>query len=99
MARGYASGLVTGLVVSIVAAIFAPVWRPAVSRWGRPVAKSAVKFGLEAYDTGREKLAELTEKLEDIVAETQIERAVGQLNSAPSSGTAPTPRTDSPAAS
>ena len=51
MARGYTSGLMTGMAVSLVAAVLAPVWRPAISRWGRPAAKSAIRWGLEAYQS------------------------------------------------
>ena len=40
---------------------------------GRPVAKGAVKGGLVAFQTGRTRLAELNESLEDLLAEAQSE--------------------------
>jgi Protein of unknown function (DUF5132) len=98
MARGYTSGLMTGMAVSMVAALLAPVWRPAVSRWGRPAAKTAVRWGLDAYDSGREKLAELGERMEDIVAEAQLERAVERMGDIPGESPA-APPSDNPAAS
>jgi hypothetical protein len=95
MARGYTSGIVTGMAVSLVAAVLAPVWRPAISRWGRPAAKAAIKWGLESYEAGREKLAEFGETVEDIVAEAQVERAVERLGGAPAETTSAR-RTETP---
>jgi hypothetical protein len=82
MARGYTSGLMTGLALSLAAALLGPVWRPAVSRWGRPVAKAAIKQGLVAYEIGRERLAEFGETVEDMLAEAQVELATERLQSA-----------------
>ena len=95
MARGYTSGLMTGMAVSLVAAVLAPVWRPAISRWGRPAAKSAIRWGLEAYKSGREKLAQFSETMEDIAAEAQVERAVERLRGVPGE-TTPGHRADTP---
>lgn len=89
MARGYTSGLVTGLVFSVAAAVLGPLWRPAVTRWGRPVAKSAIKQGLIAYEIGRERLAELGETMEDVLAEAQVELATERMRSGPATGVAP----------
>jgi hypothetical protein len=75
MARGYKSGLATGLMLSAGAALFAPVLQPLLARWGRPVAKGAVKGGLAAYELARGRLAEVGEKAQDLLAEAQIERA------------------------
>jgi hypothetical protein len=82
MARGFTGGLATGLIVGVIAAALAPLWRPAASRWGRSAAKSAIKQGLDAYETGRGRVAELGEAMEDIVAEAQAERAFDRLQSA-----------------
>jgi uncharacterized protein DUF5132 len=79
MARGYKSGLATGLMLSAGAALFAPVLQPLLARWGRPVAKGAVKGGLAAYEVGRGRLAELGEKTQDLLAEAQIERATARV--------------------
>jgi hypothetical protein len=54
-------------------AILAPVIAPVVLRVSRPFAKSATKAGLQAYRTGREKLALLKENMEDIIAESKSE--------------------------
>lgn len=83
MARGYASGLMTGLALSIAAAFLGPLWRPAVSRWGRPAAKAAIKQGLIAYEVGRTRLAELGESVEDVLAEAQLELAAERLRPGP----------------
>ena len=88
MAQGYKSGIATGVILSVGAALLSPVWRPALARWGRPAAKGAVKGGLAAYEVARERLAELGEVAQDIVAEVQLERAAERLRDgeAPSSG-------------
>jgi hypothetical protein len=91
MARAYTSGLLTGLALSLGAALLAPLWRPAVSRWGRPAAKAAIKQGLLAYDLGRERLAELGESLEDVVAEAQVELASERMQSAAATSSAHQP--------
>lgn len=74
MPQTYKAGLITGLAFSLVAALLAPVFRPALSRWGRPIAKGVIKSGLEAYDVTRERFAEIGEHVEDLVAEAQFER-------------------------
>jgi hypothetical protein len=91
MARTYTSGLVTGLMLSLAAAALAPLWRPAVSRWGRPAAKAAMKQGLVAYEIGRERLAEFGETVEDMLAEAQVELASERVQAA--AATSP-PRAD-----
>lgn len=85
MAREYASGLVTGVVLSLAAAMLSPLWRPAVSRYARPAAKGAIKQGLLAFELGRERVAELSETLEDLLAEAQMELAAGRQPAAPPS--------------
>jgi len=75
MARGYASGVVTGIVVSLAAAALAPVWRPALSRWGRPAVKGAIKQGVVAYAVLRERASEMGETMSDLLAEAQVELA------------------------
>lgn len=83
MARGYGSGLVTGMALSIVAAFLAPLWRPAASRYGRPVAKAAIKQGMMVFELGRERFAELGETVEDMLAEVQVELAAERMPAAP----------------
>jgi hypothetical protein len=79
MPQTYKAGLITGLAFSLVAALLAPAFRPTVSRWGRPVAKGVIKGGLDAYEATRERLAELGEHVEDLVAEAQLERVTQRL--------------------
>jgi hypothetical protein len=75
MARTYGSGVVTGIVVSLAAAALAPVWRPALSRWGRPALKGAIKQGVVAYAVLRERASEMGENMSDLLAEAQVELA------------------------
>lgn len=84
MPRSYGSGILTGVAVSVAAMLLAP----ALSRWGRPLAKEAIKGGLDAYEAGRGRLAEFGEHLEDLVAEAQMERATERLASLDRDGAA-----------
>ena len=68
MALGFRGGLLTGVALVAVAAFALP-------RWGRPVAKAALKGGTAAYESAGETLARLREALEDITAEAAFERA------------------------
>jgi len=61
--------IVTGLAIGVGFALLAPVVKPFV----RPLAKSAIKAGLAAYDQGRVALAELSEQAGDMVAEVRSE--------------------------
>src|SRR5215813_14971913 len=61
--------IVTGLAMGVGFALLAPVVKPFV----RPLAKSAIKAGLAAYDQGRVALAELSEQAGDMVAEVRSE--------------------------
>lgn len=87
MAAGYRTGVLTGVALSLGAALLEPLWRPALSRYGRPLAKNTVKGGLAAYEVGRGRLAELGESVQDLVAEAQMERvterAAGRLRPVP----------------
>lgn len=75
MARAYTAGMLTGVAVSVAAAALAPVWRPALARWGRPLMKGAVKQGVLAFAAVRERTAEMSETVTDLVAEVQVELA------------------------
>ena len=89
MAVGYKTGILTGVVLSLGAALLGPLWRPALSRYGRPLAKNTVKGGLAAYEVGRGRLAELGETVQDLVAEVQMERVAeraAHLRAAPDGG-------------
>lgn len=62
-----------GLAIGLGTALVAPVAASALSGFGRPVARAAIKSGLIFYDKGRETLAEMGEVFEDLVAEAQAE--------------------------
>ena len=68
--------IVTGLAIGVGFALLAPVVKPFV----RPLAKTAIKAGLAAYDQGRVAVAELTEHAGDIVAEVRTEMAEEPTN-------------------
>lgn len=83
MPRSYRSGLVTGLALSLGAMLLSPVLRPALARWGRPATKAVLKGGLVAFAAGRERVAEASETLSDMLAEAQFELASEQAAQAP----------------
>ena len=94
MARAYSSGVLTGIAVSLAAAALSPVWRPALSRWGRPAMKGAIKQGVLAYAVLRERAAELGESVSDIVAEAQVELATEQPTERAGASVATAPGSD-----
>ena len=61
--------IVTGLAIGVGFALLAPVVKPFL----RPLAKSAIKAGVAAYEQGRVALAELSEQAGDMVVEAQSE--------------------------
>jgi hypothetical protein len=61
--------IVTGLAMGVGFALLAPVVKPFV----RPLAKSAIKAGVAAYEQGRVAIAELSEQAGDMVAEARSE--------------------------
>lgn len=68
-------GGVTGIALGIGAAILAPIVIPVVAGVGKPLTKAAIKEGLLIYEKSKEALAEVTEVLEDMVAEAKAELA------------------------
>jgi hypothetical protein len=79
--------ILTGVALSLGAALFRSLWQPAVSRYGRPLAKGAVKGSLAAFEIGRGRVAEFGETMQDLVAEAQVERAIERAQ--PGSATPP----------
>jgi len=67
--------LVTGLAIGIGAAILAPVVIPLFANVAKPLAKAAIKGGMQLYERGKETLAEVAEITEDLVAEAKAELA------------------------
>lgn len=62
-----------GVLVGIGVAVLAPVLAPVLATALRPVLKTAIKSGILLYEKGREVGVELTENLEDLVAEVKSE--------------------------
>ena len=72
---GLKGNLITGLAIGIGAAILAPVVIPLFSNISKPLAKAAIKGGIQLYERGKEAFAEVVEITEDIVAEAKAELA------------------------
>jgi hypothetical protein len=70
---GLKGNLITGLAVGIGAAILAPVVIPLFANIAKPLAKAAIKGGMQMYERGKEVFAEVAEITEDIVAEAKAE--------------------------
>jgi hypothetical protein len=67
--------VLTGLAVGIGAVVLAPAVLPALAGAGKPLMKAAVKSGIILFEKGKETVAELSEVVEDIVAEARAEMA------------------------
>jgi hypothetical protein len=65
--------IISGLAIGIGSAIIAPIVAPALSRAAKPLAKAAIKSGFMLFETGKEKLAEAHEIVDDLVAEARAE--------------------------
>jgi hypothetical protein len=64
-----------GIAVALGALVIAPLARPLI----RPVAKQVIKTGLVLYDKASVAMAELSEGVEDLVAEVRAEMAPGTV--------------------
>jgi hypothetical protein len=64
---------VRNAAIGIGIAILVPVVARAVAPFVRPVARSALKMGVVAYEKGREAIAEFGEIVDDMVAEVREE--------------------------
>jgi Protein of unknown function (DUF5132) len=73
--NGLKGSVVTGLAVGIGAVILAPAVLPALAGIAKPLLKAAVKSGFILFEKGKETAAELSEVVEDIVAEAKAEMA------------------------
>ncbi|MEN8165988.1 MAG: DUF5132 domain-containing protein [Pseudomonadota bacterium] len=65
--------LLKGLAIGVGAAVLVPVVISALLPIVKPLARSALKMGVHAYERGREALEELGETVEDVVAEVEEE--------------------------
>jgi hypothetical protein len=68
-------GLLIGLAVGAVCVIVGRQLLTPVKCLARPTAKAALKSGLVAAEWGRERVARLSEEIEDLAAEVHAERA------------------------
>jgi hypothetical protein len=83
-----------GLAVGIAVAVLLPVILPAIARAAKPFAKAVIKSGLVVYDKGRETFAEISEVVEDVVAEAKSEieqEHAATVTSAPAAGESSAP--------
>lgn len=65
--------LLTGMVVGAGLVAAAPLVLPFSRRYGRPIVKSLIKGSMSSYEKSMEGVAELTEIVEDAVAELRFE--------------------------
>lgn len=73
--NGLKGNILSGLAIGIGAAIVAPVVIPIAASVVKPLAKAAIKGGIMLYEKGKETVAEVSEMVEDIVAEAKSEMA------------------------
>jgi archaellin len=64
---------VKGLAIGLGAAILIPVVLPVVAAVARPLARAAIKTGIMMFEKGRETVAEMSEVVEDLIAEAKAE--------------------------
>jgi hypothetical protein len=87
---GLKGSVVTGLAVGIGAIVLAPAVLPALAGVAKPLLKAAVKSGIILFEKGKETAAELSEVVEDIVAEARAEMAEVHEAGAPAAAAATT---------
>lgn len=82
--------VLTGLAIGIGATLLAPALVPAITRVGKPAAKTVMKAGLVAYERSREIVAEVGESVEDLYAEAKAELSQQAQKAAEQAPAAPT---------
>jgi hypothetical protein len=65
--------LLKGVAIGLGVALAAPVVIAALAPVVKPIARSALKVGIMAYEKGRETLEEIGEAVDDVVAEVEEE--------------------------
>jgi hypothetical protein len=65
--------LFKGIAIGVGVALVAPVVIAAIAPVVKPLARSAFKAGVRAYEMGREALEEFGETVDDVVAEVEEE--------------------------
>ena len=73
--NGLKSNIFTGLAMGIGVAVLAPTVLPILVGAAKPLVKAAIKGGIVLYDRGKESFAEVSEVVEDMVAEAKAELA------------------------
>ncbi|ODT70817.1 MAG: hypothetical protein ABS69_15160 [Nitrosomonadales bacterium SCN 54-20] len=76
--ENFKSNLITGLAAGVGATLLAPV----LLRLIRPATKAAIKGSVLLYEKGRESFAELSETVDDLVAEVKSEMETGPAGDA-----------------
>ncbi|PTQ82147.1 uncharacterized protein DUF5132 [Nitrosospira multiformis] len=76
--ENFKSNLITGLAAGVGATLLAPV----LLRLIRPATKAAIKGSVLLYEKGRESFAELSETVDDLVAEVKSEMETGPAGGA-----------------
>ncbi len=69
---GTPMGIAIGIGATVVATVVIPAL-PVLAKAARPMARAAIKSGLLLAERGRELIAEVSEELEDVIAETKAE--------------------------
>ena len=64
---------IKGLAIGLGAAILIPIILPAVAAVARPLARAAIKTGIMMFEKSRETVAEMSEVVEDLIAEAKAE--------------------------
>jgi hypothetical protein len=65
-------GIAIGIGATVFTTAVIPVL-PVLAKAARPMARAAIKSGLLLAERGRELIAEVSEELEDVIAETKAE--------------------------
>jgi hypothetical protein len=69
----FKSNIITGLAAGVGATLLAPVLLPVLANIAKPLTKAAIKGSILLYEKGRESFAELSETVDDLVAEVKSE--------------------------
>ncbi|SET63650.1 protein of unknown function [Nitrosospira multiformis] len=77
--ENFKSNLITGLAAGVGATLLAPVLLPFLASLVRPATKAAIKGSVLLYEKGRESFAELSETVDDLVAEVKSEMEAGAV--------------------
>src|SRR5688500_12252986 len=80
--ENFKSNLITGLAAGVGATLLAPVLLPFLASLVRPATKAAIKGSVLLYEKGRESFAELSETVDDLVAEVKSEMEAGAVEDA-----------------